>query len=119
MENLSSIYTERALFSSGSWEDCLKELGWTSQAAMAPKFVTWCRQRSDSGGKIEEVGNEHCSPPSADPVEVLQRFHPDGPWHLVAMLPDGKPTTRTFTVEQTTAIASGSTNAKARTISFT
>lgn len=40
--------------------------------------------------------SDHIIPNTAEAVAFLQAMHPDGPWHLVAMKPDGTPVAQTF-----------------------
>lgn len=39
---------------------------------------------------------DHIIPNTAEAVAFLQAMHPEGPWHLVAMKPDGAPVAQTF-----------------------
>ena len=42
-------------------------------------------------------------PKAADAIAFLQRFHPQGPWHLVAISPDGRIEARSFGKEEVEA----------------
>jgi len=47
----------------------------------------------------------HVIPNTAEAVAFLQAMHPDGPWHLVAMKPDGTPVAQTFDPDDLDAIS--------------